>query len=829
MKVCGKILEVHNYGDYLYVKTDGGQFMVYLLDSDTVRFRCTFEEKFAKERSYALVRTAWADELDGLLGNERTRVKPVPVVLEEKDGYWRIGTSSLEVRLCKEPFGIEIYNASGELLYEDLKERSFMEDSLGRRKHYSVIGDNDHFYGFGEKTGPLNKAKYSMRMHNTDACGHDAKLSDPLYKHIPFYIRFNDLTRRAVGIFYNNSFDSSFDMGRERSGYWSKYSYFCADGGDIDMFFINGPQISDVVRRYTDLTGKTALPPLTTTGYMSTTMFYTELEKDSDEAILDFIDTCKRNDIPIDGFLLASGYTSGKSKKRYAFNWNHDKFKDPAKFVADMKAKGAALVPNVKPGMLTSHPLFSEFEDSGAFIRDEQTGKADRERFWGGFAGFPDFTSEAGREKWKEHMKESLIAKGITGIWDDNNEFEIENADATVGGDGERRRVEGMRPVMPNMMAYTARQAIKESDPDTRPYVVSRAGFAGIQRYAQTWAGDNFTSWQTLRYNIPTILGMGLSGVANQGCDIGGWFGEAPEPELFVRWFQNGVFQPRFMTNSSNTDNTVTEPFMYPSYTSYISDAVKLRYRLIPTMYSLLRLASVQGDPVMRPLVYEFPDDPKCWDESFEFMFGSSLLVANVLDKGAQSIEVYLPQGAEWYELATYKRYAGGSTVTVPVALSSIPMFVRAGAIIPTCRSLTNIHLQKIEKLNILVEPSARGSFALYEDAGETNAYKNGEYLETALTVEPGMVATINAVHSGSYCSKVKTLEFDVVSACAAPLSVDVNGRALDKFTDTAKWDAADEGWYYDMESKQAHIRCLNSAEDFTVRVNYGIKDLIAM
>ena len=219
MKVCGKILEVHNYGDYLYVKTDGGQFMVYLLDSDTVRFRCTFEEKFAKERSYALVRTAWADELDGLLGNERTRVKPVPVVLEEKDGYWRIGTSSLEVRLCKEPFGIEIYNASGELLYEDLKERSFMEDSLGRRKHYSVIGDNDHFYGFGEKTGPLNKAKYSMRMHNTDACGHDAKLSDPLYKHIPFYIRFNDLTRRAVGIFYNYSLDISFDMGRERSLY----------------------------------------------------------------------------------------------------------------------------------------------------------------------------------------------------------------------------------------------------------------------------------------------------------------------------------------------------------------------------------------------------------------------------------------------------------------------------------------------------------------------------------------------------------------------------------------------------------------------------------
>lgn len=829
MKVCGKILEVHNYGDYLYVRTDAGQFMIYLVDNDTVRFRCTFEEKFGKERSYALVKTAWADELDGLLKAERRRVAPVPVVLDEAEGYWRVKTDSLEIRLCKDPFGIEIYNAGGELIYEDLKERSFMEDSLGRRYHYSVIGDADHFYGFGEKTGPLNKAKYTMRMHNTDACGHDARLSDPLYKHIPFYIRFNDETRRAFGIFYNNSFDSVFDMGRERSGYWSKYSYYCADGGDIDMFFINGPRIPDVVERYTDLTGKTALPPLTTTGYMSTTMFYTELEKDSDDAILEFIDTCKRNDIPIDGFLLASGYTSGKSKKRYAFNWNRDKFKDPAKFVADMKAKGASLVPNVKPGMLITHPLFSEFEDSGAFVRDEATQKADRERFWGGFAGFPDFTSEAGRSKWKEHMKESLIAKGITGIWDDNNEFEIENADATVGGDGERCKAAGMRPVMPNMMAFTARQAISETDPDIRPYVVSRSGYAGIQRYAQTWAGDNFTSWQTLRYNIPTILGMGLSGVANQGCDIGGWFGEAPEPELFVRWFQNGVFQPRFMTNSSNTDNTVTEPFMYPSYTRYISDAVKLRYRLVPCLYSLLRLASVEGDPVMRPLIYEFPDDTKCWDESFEFMFGSSLLVANVLEKGAKEINVYLPEGAEWYELATYKRYGGGRTVTVPVTLSSIPMFVRSGAIIPTCRSLTNIHLQKITKLSIFVEPSEHGSFALYEDDGESNGYLRGEYLETEFTVEPGMVATISAKHSGSYRSGVETIEMDVVSRLAAPLSVDIDGRPLEKYTDIRKWASAGEGWYYDMESKQAHIRYRNTADDYKVRVNYGIKDLIAM
>lgn len=829
MKFCGRILEVSDAGDYLFLRTDGGQFRIYLVDDDTVRFRCTFDDEFAPERSYALVKTAWEDELDGLFGAERMRVKPLTPAAQETEKYWSLRTKNLEIRLCKEPFGIEIYDAGGRLLYEDLKERSFMQDSLGRRYHYSVISEADHFFGFGEKTGPLNKAGRTMRMHNTDACGHDAELSDPLYKHIPFYIRFNDVTRSALGVFYNNSFDSVFDMGRDRSGYWQKYSYYCTDGGDVDMFFINGPRMSDVVRRYTDLTGKTAMPPLPATGFMGTTMYYTELEKGSDDAILEFIDTCRRNEIPIDGFLLASGYTSGKNKKRYAFNWNPDKFRDPAKFIAAMKKKGAYLVPNLKPGILTTHPRYDEFEKSDAFIRDKSGDKPANVRYWGGFAAFPDFTGEPGRAKWKECIKKAFIDNGITGIWDDNNEYEIEDTDSTAAGDGERSKMAGLKPVMPNMMAFTARQAIGEALPDVRPYVVSRAGYAGIQRYAQTWAGDNSTSWKTLKYNIPTILGMGLSGVANQGCDIGGWYGVSPEPELLVRWFQNGVFQPRFMTNSSNTDNTVTEPFMYPSYTRYISDAVKLRYSLTPYMYSLLRLASVEGVPIMRPLVYEFPDDPKCWDESFEFMFGPSLLVANVLEKGAESISVYLPAGAQWIDRSTGERYGGGTTVTLPVTLSSIPMFIRSGSVIPVCPGITNLHLQTIDRLEITVEPSQDVSFTLYEDDGESNAYLRGEYLESRLAVKSGLMTEISVTCAGSYRSRVKTVELRVISPSSAPLGAALGGRELTRYTDPLKWEKADEGWFYDMEKKTACIRYRNIAGDYRVSVNYGIKDLVAM
>ncbi|KAA8831159.1 TIM-barrel domain-containing protein [Bifidobacterium tissieri] len=857
MKKSDKIIALESNDDYIHITTGGSQLRVYLVDDDTIRFRCTFDEKFAPEHSYALVKTAWPDELDELFAAERTRVTPIVPNVEETDDYYVTHTAKLEIRLTKDPFGIEIYDTDGNLLYKDLKERTFMEDSHGRRYHYSVINAGDHFYGFGEKTGKLNKRLQYLRMHNTDTCGHDAELSDPLYKHIPFYVRFNDHTRKAIGVFYNNPFDSAFDLGREWSGYWDKYSFYCTDGGDVDMFFINGPTIPEVVERYTDLTGKTALPPLGNTGYTHTTMFYTELEKDVDQAILEFVDRCKANDIPFDMFGMASGYTCMPNGKRYQFHWNSAKFPDPAAFMAEMKKRGVAVTPNVKPGILTTHPDYDEFAEAGAFIKDETGEKPENERYWGGFAAFPDFTSKAGREVWERHMTEALLNNGIEGIWDDNCEFDIQNADAMVDGDGRPVTVEGMKPVLGNMMAYTSNHALTQARPNTRPFIISRAGFAGIQRYAQTWAGDNYTCWKTLKYNIPTILNMGLSGAANHGCDIGGWFGPAPEPELLVRWFQEGVFMPRFMTNSSNTDNSVTEPFMYPNYTPYISRAVKLRYALAPTMYSLLREASVKGSPVMRPLVYEFPDDPNCWDESFEFMFGPNILVANVTDPGVTEKSVYLPAGTDWYDFRTKRRYEGGQTINVPVDLDTIPMFLRAGSIVPMTDGVTNLHTQTIDHVTLLVEPSVAGSFTMYEDDGETNEYKNGRYLATTFSITPGAAANlystdgesnagtfpasdeshevtvIRATCEGTYDSRVERVEMDVFTHNVQPFTVsmaDQSGeRLIEKFFDPVKWEAADEGWLYDMESRTTRVKYANPSGDYEIRVSYAINDLVKM
>lgn len=670
-----------------------------------------------------------------------------------------------------------------------------------------------------------------MRMHNTDSLGWNAAKSDPLYKMIPFYIDFNTTTNIASGLYYNNTHDSVFDMDCEHSNYWLRYSYFQCDGGDLDVFFIGGPTIKQVVEHYTDLTGKSAMMPLPSLGYMGSTMFYTELDQDADQAILDFIDTCKKNGIPCDGFFLSSGYTSGKDGKRYVFNWNKKRFPDPQKFVAELKKRGALLAPNIKPGMLVTHPLADEFMEKDAYIKTPDGQGSQVDQYWGGDAHFVDFTNPHGRDAWEQKMTEALLSIGITSIWNDNNEYEINDTQAVVDAEGQKSTIGALKPIMPTMMAKAAKDAINCYDATVRPYLVNRAGFAGIQRYAQTWAGDNYTSWTNVKYNIPTILGMGLSGVANQGCDIGGFDGPLPEPELFVRWVQNGIFQPRFSIHSCNNDNTVTEPWTYPAYTKYIRAAIQLRYSLVPYLYSLLYEASTKGSPIMRPLVYEFQDDPQVAEESFEFMLGASLLVANVVDKGQTAKSVYLPAGVDWLDLKTSQYYTGGQTITIPVDLGSIPMFLKAGSIVPQSKGLMNLHNDVIDKLDVLIEPSRDAEFVVYEDDGVTNNYRQGETLETTIkTTATADGVLIDFSRVGQYQTQVKTMALAVCCPKIAPLSVDLADQSLPRYLNAAKFADAAEGWYFDGESRQVQIKYANpEVADYAVKVNFSVKDLISI
>ncbi|KIO96947.1 Alpha-glucosidase [Levilactobacillus brevis] len=481
--------------------------------------------------------------------------------------------------------------------------------------------------------------------------------------------------------------------------------------------------------------------------------------------------------------------------------------------------------------MLVTHPLADEFMEKDAYIKTPDGQGSQVDQYWGGDAHFVDFTNPHGRDAWEQKMTEALLSIGITSIWNDNNEYEINDTQAVVDAEGQKSTIGALKPIMPTMMAKAAKDAINRYDATVRPYLVNRAGFAGIQRYAQTWAGDNYTSWTNVKYNIPTILGMGLSGVANQGCDIGGFDGPLPEPELFVRWVQNGIFQPRFSIHSCNNDNTVTEPWTYPAYTKYIRAAIQLRYSLVPYLYSLLYEASTKGSPIMRPLVYEFQDDPQVAEESFEFMLGASLLVANVVDKGQTAKSVYLPAGVDWLDLKTSQYYTGGQTITIPVDLGSIPMFLKAGSIVPQSKGLMNLHNDVIDKLDVLIEPSRNAEFVVYEDDGVTNNYRQGETLETTIkttATADGVVIDFSRV--GQYQTQVKTMALAVCCPKIAPLSVDLADQSLPRYLNAAKFADAAEGWYFDGESRQVQIKYANpEVADYAVKVNFSVKDLISI
>ena len=420
----------------------------------------------------------------------------------------------------------------------------------------------------------------------------------------------------------------------------------------------------------------------------------------------------------IDNFWLASGYSSGEEDNlRYTFNWNHRRFPDPEGFFKKMNAMGINVICNLKPGVLKNHPYAKYYEEHDAFIKSpDGTGDATG-RWWGGEGRFIDFTSPKGREAWKYLLEETILKKGTRTVWNDNCEIDgIEDRLSRCDYEGAKGTMEDLKIIHSNMMAYVAVQAIHDVYPGERPYVINRAGFAGIQRYAQVWGGDNLTDWRTVKFNLATIMGMGLSGCANMGCDIGGFAGSAPEGELLLRWIQSGIFQPRFTINSANSDNTVTQPWMYAENLPYVREAFALRYCMLPYLYSLMREASVDGLPVMRPLFLEFPDDPACYTyESLTFMYGPAVLVANVVEKGAKTRKLYLPKGCTWYDMNDHLRaYEGGRTIEVPVNLGSIPMFLRGSAVFCTSEDVRRILTDKVRQLDLLIAAEWDSEFVYY-------------------------------------------------------------------------------------------------------------------
>ena len=826
-----KFISIEQTDNGYRIHADHADVLLVFMTKDIIRIRLSFRREFP-EASYALVTTAWPDDLDNLLREERRRIQALRVPYTETGTELAFDTGHVRLVMCKEPLSFSLWNG-GECLYRDLMPRAFEQDHLGRLYHYSCLDRaDDHFYGFGEKTGPLDKQGKRLRMSPKDAIGHDPEFGEPLYKHIPFYLRVNGKQRRALGFFYNSSYDCTFDLGNEISGYWDPYVYYRTEGPDIDLFLLNGPTPADVVRRYTFLTGTSAMPPKRALGYTASTMYYAELEKDCDREILRVMDHYEKAGLAIDNFWLASGYSADEKRRRYVFHWNLKRFPDPDAFIRRMNERGIDVIPNLKPGILDGHPFQEELEQADAFIRTPD-GSADYiGRWWGGAGRFVDFTNSSAREAWKDLLERQMLQKGVRTVWNDNCEYDgVEDRNAQCSFEGMRGTMAQLKIIHSNLMAYTGRQALAEVYPDERPYIINRAGFAGIQRYAQVWGGDNLTDWRTLKFNITMILGMGLSGVANTGCDIGGFAGEVPEKELFLRWVQNGIFQPRFCINSANNDNTVTQPWMYEDILNEIREAYRIRYRLMPYLYSLMREAYETGLPVWRPLFLEFPQDERTYtDDSFTFLLGKSLLIANVVEKGADVRKLYLPAGCGWYDIHdSMKRYEGGQVIEIPVGPISIPMFLRGDGIVVTRPDAMRAD-SPLHKLFITASAEQDCTFVFYDDDGHTRDFERGVFTRLEMKLTAGVHTVLRFSADGVYRSEPFDAEIRMTSPDKGACWVSAGGRMLSQFLVREDWEAVPEGWFYSLTDRCIRIRCSIPVKDtFEIVVSHEKFDLIGM
>jgi alpha-glucosidase len=305
-------------------------------------------------------------------------------------------------------------------------------------------------------------------------------------------------------------------------------------------------------------------------------------------------------------------------------------------------------------------------------------------------------------------------------------------------------------------MTRATAEAQAAHGPGERVYTVTRAGPPGIQRYAQTWSGDNTTSWHSLRWNLRMGLTMSLSGMFNTGHDVGGFSGPIPDAELLVRWVQNGVFSPRFIMNSWKAGGEVNTPWLHPEALEPIRAAIRFRYRLMPYLYTLFRRAAVLGEPLLRPLFYEFENDPRAFADCDEFMVGPQLLVANVVEPGVRERRVYLPRGPEgWYDFHTGAYHEAGSEVIVAAPLNRIPMFARAGAIVPLTGGddFSRLHDEPSRHLRVYpAHDTSNVTFALYEDDGISLRHRDGDYAEVILDLQTTAAKIVLAARvTGSY------------------------------------------------------------------------------
>lgn len=671
-----------------------------------IRFRFAPEGEFMRDFSYS-----YAHVFQG-------NVKFIDFVEEEEN--FIIITSCLEVAVNKKGLKIKILDKNGLVLSEDEKGFHWEEHKkYGGNIVFNSrrVQSGEHFFGLGDKPCELDIRGKRFELWGKDTYGF-LKNSDPLYKNIPFFYGLHH--KVAYGIFFDNSFRSFFDFGFERKNVAS----FWAQGGEMNYYFIYGPDLMDVAEQYTDLTGKPeVMPPLWALGYHQCKWSYYP-----EKIVTNICNEFRNRKIPCDAIYLDIDYMDGFR----CFTWNKDYFPDPTEMVRGLADQGFKTIVIIDPGIKIdkNYWVYKEAREKGYFCK-RMDGPLMKGSVWPGECNFPDFTHPEVRKWWAGLFKGLIAENGVKGVWNDMNEpavFEIETFPYDVrhdydGDPGSHRKTHNVYGMQ---MARATYEGVKQFRNPERPFIITRSAYAGVQRYSSVWTGDNIATWEHLWIANMQCQRLAVSGISFCGSDIGGFI-ETPTGELYVRWIQLGIFHPFCRTHSSG-DHGDQEPWSFgPEVEELAKKFIELRYRLLPYMYTTFWQYYKKGIPMLRPITFLDQNDTETYFRKDEFGVGDNLLVCPVTQAEADGRWLYLPAG-RWYYYWDDEQFHGNMEVWAEAALDRIPLYVRAGAVIPHYPVMQYVGEFELQELYLHAYYNNKPlTSELYEDAGDGYGYEKGE------------------------------------------------------------------------------------------------------
>jgi alpha-glucosidase len=781
----GAVQRVEKLADGLELTAGRAKVRITAFNHSVIRVRVAQEGKFPKDSSWAVIAAP----------------QPTAANVVDTKTELKMTAGNTTVLVQKSPLLIRFADAAGNVLLADDPTLPMAFD--GSRVHaWKKMPADENYYGLGDKTGPMNRRNRAFTMWNTDQFGW-SESTDPLYKAITFFMGLHKGV--AWGIFFDNTYRSSFDFGKESPDYFS----FGAEGGELDYYFFAGLEPKNVVQQYTALVGRSPLPPLWSLGYQqSRYSYYPEAR------VREIASTLRAKKIPADVIYLDIDYQQGNAP----FTINREYFPHFEQMVADLRSQGFRLITitdlHIKKDPGHGYTPYDSGSKNDVFVKNPD-GSTLVGMVWPGQSVFPDFTLTRVRDWWGTLYKD-FVGMGVSGFWNDMNEPALfERADKTMPLETRHRLDDGttldhcaIHNVYGMENVRATYEGLRKLQGDERPFVLTRAAYSGTQRYAATWTGDNSSTWNHLNMSTPMLLSLGLCGVTMAGDDIGGFAG-SPPADLLTRWFEVATLNPMYRDHTAK-GTADQEPWVHgPQHEAIRRRYVELRYNLLPYIYTSMEESSRTGLPAMRPVFLDYPQAEDFYGNNRDFLFGSDLFVAPVTTEMVDPEEVQLPPG-DWYDYWTSKKFSSKNKIMLHPALDEMPLYVRAGAIIPTQPLVQNTGEKPAGPLELHVYAGENCRGSLYQDDGHSFAYQRGELLRVNYSCQasPTKITVTSTTEKNSFQPWWNSVEVTVFGASAQPKEVRIG-------------DLTTHEWRYDVAGHSVIFTVPNATQNWKAQLMF--------